>query len=173
MKRLLPLAFLVLVLPLSAHGDDASKRVKVQQMLDLMHVDRTSEQMMQMVKQQTTSMTSQMMGANLSAEQKASVSEFQQKVFDFVESQVGWKAMQKEYVELYASTFSEDELDAMIAFYKSPAGQAMIAKMPDLLQKSITMVQQKMATLQPQIQQMVQDYARSAAKQYPPPQQKN
>jgi len=39
----------------------------------------------------------------------------------------------------------------------------MIAKTPELSQKSMTLVQQKMVSLQPQIQQMVEDFARKAA----------
>lgn len=173
MKRLVSLVLLVLFVPLTAHADDASKRAKVQEMLGLLHVDRTMAQVMELVKQQTTSMTSQMMGANLTPEQKASISEFQQKVFEYIESQVGWNAMRPQYVDLYTTTFTEDEIDGMVAFYKSPAGQAMIAKTPDLTQKSMVLVQQKMIAVQPQIQQMIEEFARSAAKQYPPPQRQN
>jgi hypothetical protein len=173
MKRLLSFALLVLFVPLTAHADDASKRAKVQEMLDLMHVDKTMAQVMDMVKQQTTSMTAHMMGANISPEQKASISDLQQRIFDFVESQVGWKVMQPQYVDLYVATFSEDEIDGILAFYKSPAGQAIIAKTPELTQKSMVMVQQKLATLQPQIQQMIDDFVRSSAKRYGPQQEKN
>jgi|SRR5437868_13989140 len=173
MKRLVSLVLLVLFVPLAARADDASKRAKVQEMLDMLHVDRTMAQVMELVKQQTTSMTSHTMGTNLTPEQKTSITDFQQKIFEFIESQIGWKAMQPQYVDLYASTFSEDEIDGMLVFYKSPAGQAMIAKMPELTQKSMVMAQQKMVSLQPQIQQMIEDFARSAAKQYPPPQKQN
>ena len=173
MKRLVSLILLVLFVPLAARADDASKRAKVQDMLDLLHIDKTMAQVMEVVKRQTTSMTSQTMGGNLTPEQKASIADFQQKVFDFIETQVGWQALRPQYVELYASTFSEDEIDGMLAFYKSPAGQAMIAKTPELTQKSMVLVQQQMTTLQPQIQQMIEDFARSAAKKYPPPQKQN
>ena len=163
MKRLSFLLIFAFCLPLTAHADEASKRAKVHEMLDLLHVDRLMAQVMDSAMRQVTTITNQMLGKNLNDEQKASLEDFQKQIFETVNAHVGWKAMEPDYVDLYAQTYTEDELDAIIAFYKTPAGMSMIAKTPELSQKSMTLVQQKMVSLQPQIQQMVEDFARKAA----------
>lgn len=169
MKRLALLLVLSLSLPVTAHADDVGKRAKVQEMLDLLHMDRLMDQIMDSAMKQVTAITNRMIGQNLTENQKSSLTDFQKQIFETVNAQVGWKAMEPEYVDLYAQTYTEDELDGIIAFYKTPAGAAMIAKTPELTQKSMTMVQQKMIALQPKIQQMVEDFARKTKANNPPP----
>lgn len=165
MKRLTLLLCLVLTFPLTARADDAAKRAKVQEMLDLLHLDRLMDQMMDMVQKQASSMTdAQMNGKGVPPEQKERFDAFQKQLFTFIQTQLSWKAMESDYVDMYSQTFTEEEIDAMIAFYKSPAGQSMIAKTPELTQKSSVLVQKKMVTLIPQMQKMVQDFASTAAK---------
>ncbi|MEX0879342.1 MAG: DUF2059 domain-containing protein [Thermoanaerobaculia bacterium] len=47
-----------------------------------------------------------------------------------------WQAMAPELTKLYAANFTEAELKAMVAFYKTPAGQKALLKMPELTQRS-------------------------------------
>lgn len=49
---------------------------------------------------------------------------------------------------LFASTFSEKELQDLVTFYESPTGQSMMSKMPTLMAK----MQPTMAELMPQMQ---------------------
>jgi hypothetical protein len=120
---------------------------------------------MGMVQKQATALTdAQLNGKGVPPEQKARFDAFQKQLFTFIETQLSWKSLEPDYVELYSQTFTEEEIDAMIAFYKSPAGQSMIAKTPELTQKSSVLVQKKMITLIPQMQKMVQDFASTAAK---------
>ncbi|HEX8776554.1 MAG TPA: DUF2059 domain-containing protein, partial [Rhodanobacter sp.] len=51
------------------------------------------------------------------------------------------------------------EVDDMIAFYKSPSGQSMVAKMPAVMGQAMENVQIKMATLMPQLRQISEDTA--------------
>jgi hypothetical protein len=162
MKRLICLVLFALCLPLTAHADDATKRAKVQEMLDLLHLDKLMAQMMDVAEQQASAITSHTVGKNLSPQQKSKVDAFQKQLFGYIESQLSWKALEPQYVDLYAQTFSEEDIDGMLAFYKSPAGVSMIAKTPELSMKSIALVQKKMLTLTPEIQKMVQDFASTA-----------
>ena len=57
--------------------------------------------------------------------------------------------------ELYASTFTEEELQGVIDFYKSPAGKSFVAKQPELMKKSMELNQAKMSAIMPQIQQLI------------------
>jgi hypothetical protein len=131
------------------------------------------QQMMTAVRQQVIAMSNQAIGSNATPEQQAQLAKFQQQMFDFVEARVGWKAMEPDYIDLYAQTFTDEELDGIIAFYKSPAGASMLAKTPELTQKALAISQKRVMAVLPEIQKMVQDFAKTAAKQKQPPMNSN
>jgi hypothetical protein len=162
MKRPALLLALALCLPASLHADDASKQAKVRELFALLHVERISDQIKSNVMNQTAAIPQQLFGPSMSPENKAKFEAFQQKVLQTVDAQVGWKVLEPEYVQLYAQTYTEDELNGIVAFYKTPAGAAMIAKSPQLSAKSIGLVQSKMAAVQPQLKQMVEDFVRES-----------
>jgi hypothetical protein len=68
-----------------------------------------------------------------------------------------WKKLEPMYVRIYQKTFSQQEVDGMITFYKTPAGQAVIRKMPAAMQNSIDEMQQMMGPVMQRIQQMQHD----------------
>ena len=147
-----------------ARADEASKREKVQELFAILHMDRTVQQVMDGMMQLVTAMTQQMAGTTkLSPEMTAKLNDFQKQLFALVSDQVSWDKLKPEYTELYAGTYTEEELDAILAFYRSPAGAAMVTKTPELLSKSMAMNQERMSKVTPQLMQMLQDFAKSVA----------
>ena len=59
--------------------------------------------------------------------------------------------------EIYRKSFSQSEMDGMLKFYKSPAGKAVIAKMPVVMQNTMQVMQGEMAEMMPKIQQLIAD----------------
>jgi len=76
---------------------------------------------------------------------------------------MGWKVLEPDYVDIYAKNFTDEQLDAILAFYKSPAGSALVEKLPTLTTQGMQLAQTRMAALQPQLKQMIEDFARSAS----------
>ena len=70
-----------------------------------------------------------------------------------------WKKLEPIYVRIYQKTFTQQEVDGMIAFYKTPAGQAVIAKMPGAMQATIDEIQGLMGPAMQKLQQIQQDIA--------------
>ena len=68
-----------------------------------------------------------------------------------------WAKLEPMYVRIYQKTFSQQEVDGMIAFYKTPAGQAVIGKMPAVMQNTIEEMQQLMGPVMQKMQKMQQD----------------
>jgi uncharacterized protein len=171
MKRIALLLILALSLPLTARADDASRRDKAKELLILLHTDRLLQQMMESIKQQSISMSGQMATHANTPEQQARLDAFRTKVFGLIESQLSYASLEPDYVKLYADNFTDEELDGILAFYKSPAGKSMIEKLPALTAQSFQLAQTRMTTLIPQIKQMVQDFAKSCpdCKTPPPP----
>ena len=165
MRRFVVVLLMVLFVASSgARADEASKRAKAEELFTLLHMDQTMEQITKNVMKQVQTMTESMPGADhATPEQKKLVADFQQRVLDLVNKRLGWKALEPDFISLYASTYTEEELDGIIGFYKSPVGQTMLEKTPELMTKSTELTQQRMREVQPEFNQMIEDFMKQMA----------
>lgn len=146
-----------------ARADDASKTAKVEEFLRLTKMDETIRQSMDLAMHQVKAgVVQQITGAKLSADQEKALGEFQDKVARVISDALAWEKLKPAYVKLFADTYSETELDDMIAFYKSPTGQSMVAKSPSLMTKSGEIAQQRLAAVMPQLQGLMRDFTAQA-----------
>ncbi len=160
MKRIVVALFFLLPLTPLAHADDASKRTKVQELFTLLHVDRVSTQIMDNLGRQMQGLSAHQFGATPTPAQQKQFDEFQIRVNGLVQQTIGWKMIEPDFIKLYSDTYTEPEIDSFISFYKSPAGQTMLTKAPELANKSLTLTQQHMSTIEPQLRQMVADFVK-------------
>jgi hypothetical protein len=86
------------------------------------------------------------------------VDELQRKLGDVIASTLDWQKLKPAYVKLFAEAYSEIELDDLIAFYRSPTGQAMVSKTPALMTKSTEIVRERMLAAQSQVQQLMREF---------------
>ena len=96
-------------------------------------------------------------GRALTADELQRVDVMSAKLTALMKDEMSWAKIKPEYIRLYAQTFDQQEVDGMIAFYATPAGQAMINKMPLLLQNTMALMQTQMAALMPKMMAIVQD----------------
>lgn len=153
----------VLCLPLTARADEASHRAKAAQLVELLHTERMVQQNTVTILKQISDVANQAMGATPTPQNKAQLTEFENKASQLIDAQVGWKVLQPAIIDLYAQTFTEQELDAIIAFYKTPAGIALLEKMPSVNDQIEQLARSKLAILQPQIRQALDDFSKSQA----------
>ena len=59
-------------------------------------------------------------------------------------------------VRIYQKSFSQAEVDGLIAFYKTPAGQALISKMPVVVENTFAEMRTMVTPMTQRIQQMQQ-----------------
>lgn len=64
--------------------------------------------------------------------------------------------------DIYQETFEQEEIDGLDAFYGSPAGQAFVAKMPVVMQKSMSLLQEQMQILVPRMAQVIEQAMKEA-----------
>ena len=153
MKPLLVFAFALLVLVADASAQELTKQAKIERLLDAMNADATINQLFDQIK----AMTAAQMPPGATPEQTAKAREVQDKILDLVKSRISWEKMRPSYIKLYSETFSDEEVSGILAFYQSPPGRAMLAKMPALLTKLIEVAQAQMAELQPDIQRILRE----------------
>jgi hypothetical protein len=93
----------------------------------------------------------------LTPEQRKRLEEAVQKQSAVVQDEMSWAAMKPMYVQIYSETFSQEEIDGLIAFYESPAGRSFIAKMPTVLQKSMSFMQNRMDGMMQKMQGTIRE----------------
>jgi hypothetical protein len=147
--------------PVATATVDAAKQAKVQALFDAMHMERMMNQMMAAVTQMIQQMTDSIPGADkMTPEQRKLVDDFQAKAMKLATDTMSWKVLEPEYVKLYASTYSEEEIDAITVFYKSPAGQTMLDKTPELTRGSMQIAQGRMLEMQPKMKELQEQFSR-------------
>ncbi len=71
--------------------------------------------------------------------------------------QMSWARMKPAFARIYAETFSQDEINGLIVFYQGPFGAALLNKAPQLMQRSLQLMQERMAPLLQQVAQVTKE----------------
>jgi len=112
---------------------------KVEKLLDTMLVN--VDQVMR------RSMEASTQGQQLSPEQRRVVDAKGAKFVQVMREEMTWDKLRPLYVQIYQESFTQEEIDGLIAFYESPAGVAFVEKMPFVMQKSMSIMQSRMAPM--------------------------
>lgn len=115
--------------------------------------------MLQMDSMMKASMKQALADQALTAEQEKVMIETQDKLAGLVKDELKWEVLEPMFLDVYQKTFTQKEVDGMLAFYKSPAGQAVIKKMPQVMQTTMQIMQARMSKLVPKIQQITAEGA--------------
>ena len=83
----------------------------------------------------------------MTPEQQQLMDSFLAKYKAIIKDELSWKKMLPAYIQIYRDTFTEKELNELIAFYESPTGQMFIKKTPVILDKTSKVMQQKMVSI--------------------------
>ena len=97
-------------------------------------------------------------GAVPTASQQLAITNMKGRMLALIQGELAWEKLEPLYVRLYQDSFSEEEITGMLAFYDTPAGQAVINKMPVLMQQTMLEMQKMTTGLIPQMQQIQQDF---------------
>ena len=153
------LAFAQGMAPTSESGTKPTDEA-LRDLLEVTHAKRLLEAVRgQIDSMMTTTMTSLLQGRTLSAQEQQTVDALRAKVVALTAEQISWEVMEPMYLKIYRDSFSQSEIEGILAFYKTPAGQAVVEKLPLLQQNMMSYLQQRMAVLLPQIQQMAKETA--------------
>ena len=165
MKRwILMLITLTLMAPVSAQADEASKQAKVKELFAVMHMDHTLDRMRSAMQSQVQATAKGAAGTEqMTPDKQKMQQEFVNNSMKVVDANFGWPVLEPAYVKLYADTYTEAELDGILTFYKSPAGQALLTKSPELSAGSMQIVHSRMGDFQPKMQALEELYVKAMA----------
>ncbi|MCL1635884.1 DUF2059 domain-containing protein [Luteimonas sp. SX5] len=128
---------------------------QVDKLLEVMRARQTIDAMMPQVAASQRQMVAQMTAnQKLSPEQQAKLDRLLDKSMASIARAMSWDKLEPVYRDIYRQTFTGEDMDAMIGFYGSPAGQKLLDKMPQLMQNTMAGVQK---LLVPMLEEMQRD----------------
>jgi uncharacterized protein len=130
----------------------------IKQMLEVMQAHKmldTMETQMTGFMKQTMSQATQ--GQPITPQIQKDIDRRQAEMLSMFHEILNWEKLEPMYTRVYQKSFTQGELSGMIDFYKTPAGQAMIAKMPVVMQNTMNEMQQMMQPVMMRVRQQQQE----------------
>ena len=122
MKKLFIIIMLIFSMSITGFSAETSKQKKIKELFQIMDVQAMTNEMSQMILNDTGNM-------NLSKNQKAALQKEMHSMIDYV--------LNKQ-TELYDKHFTEQEIDDILNFYKTPAGKKVIEETPKITKELFT-----------------------------------
>jgi len=102
-------------------------------------------------------MAESLKGQKITPEQQRFIDAAPARFARVVREELSWDKLRPMYVQIYQQSFTQEEIDALTAFYRTPAGMAFVAKMPAVMQRSMGAMQSRMRPLLDRMQQAVDE----------------
>jgi hypothetical protein len=152
-QRGLVLSMLIVAWPAFAN-DAPPSDASIQELLTLTQ----SEELINGMKPQLNAMISSSInevsrGKQMTPERQAVIDRMREKMVAAFDESINFQSMQMITLRVYQATYTQDEVNGLIAFYKTPAGQALINKKSVMMQNMLAEMQ---TLMRPVTQRMIQ-----------------
>ena len=142
----------------SAAPSNAPTEASIKQLLEVAQAHKLIDSVMaQMENLMQQSIAQATRGQQIPAKVQKDIDQRRADLVAMMKQLLDWKKLEPMYLRIYQKTFTQQEVDGMIAFYKTPAGQAVMSKMPAAMQNTIDEMQAMMGPVMQKMQQMQQD----------------
>ena len=148
------LVIMILIFSFGLSANAACSRDSVEKLLLLTKVDQLMNQMYDQIKPMVLQQFRQM---NLTKDQSQIIDKYMGKMFDVMKSEMSWDKIKDDFIQIYESVYSEEEIQDLIKFYQTPTGQKLIEKTPIVIQQSMAINQKYVMNIMPQIQEIAME----------------
>ncbi len=90
----------------------------------------------------------------MNAAQEEVIERMTKRVSEVMKEELDWGRLEPIYIGIYREALTQEEVDGMLEFYRTPAGEAVINKMPLVMRKSMAAVQQRMGPMMEKMQEI-------------------
>lgn len=97
-------------------------------------------------------------GKQVSQKEQKAINTMKTKMIALVKQEYTWDKIEPTITKIYRESFTEEEVKGMIDFYQTPSGQAVIKKMPVVMQKSMIGMQSQISVLMPKMQAIQREF---------------
>jgi uncharacterized protein len=158
---------------------DAATREQIQKLFDVLKVRQTTEIIMQAAFQQAKENGMQMLRESVpgqTPEDEKNLSDMMDRLMARVAQSINLDEMFEVMIPVYQRHLSKTDLDSILAFYASAAGQHFLQEQPQMVQESMQamvpiqqrLMQQIMADMKDQVQKAVEEKKQKAPAQPAP-----
>jgi hypothetical protein len=163
MKKWMLCVLFAVTSPVFAASAAPASEASVRELLEVTQARQMVEQAYTQVESTYVDMMRKTLGDEVTPENEARLQRVATRMAALLKKEMGWDTLVPMYIDIYSKSFSEEEIQGMLAFYRTPAGRAVIDKMPLVMQNTMLAVQGKMGDLIPEIQKMVADELKHVA----------
>jgi hypothetical protein len=167
MNKLWTLALLVILASgnASAANNAPASDASIREMLELTNARQMLDNMKgQMKSMMASTMQNATKGQTITPERQAILDRMSAQMSALLADTLNWDVLLPLYQRTYRESFTQDEIDGVIKFYKSAAGQAYVKKLPLVMQnimrempEMLKPIQEKMAVIQKESIQELKD----------------
>jgi len=119
---------------------------KIDQLLEISRAKASVEDMLPQIEASQRQLVEQIVeGQSFTDAQRQVFESVMRKASTRMTQVMSWDKLEPMYRDLYRQTFSAEDVDALIEFYKTPAGQNLLDKTPQLVQNTMTAMQKQIA----------------------------
>lgn len=162
MKQTLAAALLACSLALSAHAAPPSD-ASITELLTITQTNRMLDQMHANLEQSIRQgMRAAAGNRTLTPEQSRILELAPARLAGLVRQEMTWAKLEPTVIQIYRETYTQTEVDGMIAFYKSPVGQASVTKVPQVMRRSLEASQKQMQAFLPKLQEAMKQVIEEA-----------
>jgi hypothetical protein len=134
--------------------DAAKNKALAEKLMDTMKISEAMTRSFDMVKK----MQLDMMAKRLKGKQLQNAEKLNQALMELVSRELSWEKLKDPFINIYAESFTAEELDAMIKFYESPIGKKLLEKQPEMARKTMQMMQSIMMKMMPEMEKIAKDF---------------
>jgi len=144
MKRVLCvlLGLWILCLAATVSAQD-NRETAAEKLLDLMNLQAIIEKDIDMM-------------LDVQVKQNPTLAPYKDVMRQFLNKYMSYASLKNEFIKLYTTEFTEQELQDMIAFYMTPTGQKAIVKMPALAAKGAELGSSQIQQHLPELKSMIE-----------------
>ncbi|WP_167856544.1 DUF2059 domain-containing protein [Hymenobacter metallicola] len=117
---------------------------------------QAAEELLQMMKMEENMNKSIDQMVSMQVQQRPDMKQVEPELRTFMTKHMSWATLKDDMVQLYAAEFTEKDLRNLTAFYKSPTGQKLLDKQPELMRATMQMGQQRLQQNIPELQQLIE-----------------
>lgn len=163
MRLLIALSVFLFVGSTQAEEVSASE-ASILELMEITQARKMSENMIAQLDVVMQNMIDQVAGdESFMPGEKAAVDNMRAKVAAVVSGQLSWSVMEPDLIQIYREAFTQSEVTQMIEFYRTAAGQAIISKMPLVMQRAMESSQVRMQAVLPVFDQIQREFVEEVA----------
>lgn len=143
--------------PMFAASAAQPTEASVKELLRLSHASHSVEMMKaQFTGMERGALQQALKGHEITPDVQKILEESSGKSSAIVNTALDWAKVEPVFVKVYQSTLTQKEVDGIVAFYKTPAGQAMVNKMPALMQQAGMGLRPELSAMMAKLRQLQQ-----------------